>query len=62
MASLPYPPDTASTCTDPHVDGCANCVTNVEPPEDVQRLTLGCLAYYRCGDCGYTWTTDWRCV
>ena len=61
MLSIPPTPDGSSTCTDPHVDGCGGCVTNVEPPEHVERRPDGCSAYYRCNDCGHEWTTAWGC-
>lgn len=61
MASLPYPPDTASTCTDPHVDGCPECVVNTEAPIVLERLNPGCSAAYHCTDCGHSWETAWGC-
>lgn len=61
MSIMPLPTDPSSTCTDPHVDGCGGCVTNVEPPEHVERRPDGCSAYYRCSDCGHEWTTSWGC-
>lgn len=58
--SIPPTPDTASTCTEPHVDGCGSCIYNSEEPllwvPDDQG---GCSCVYRCSDCGYEWTTNY---
>lgn len=55
-------PQVGRSCIEPHVDGCPGCVVNVEPPADVLRLERGCLADYRCTDCGHEWSTSWgRC-
>jgi hypothetical protein len=57
MGVTPDPP----TCTLAHVDGCPDCVLNVEAPEHAETTARGCLAFYRCHDCGHTWETAWGC-
>lgn len=42
------------------VDGCPECVANVEPPLSHIVLELGYRCAYLCSDCGHAWTTDWR--
>lgn len=42
------------------VDGCPECVVNVEPPRSVTTLAGYTHATYLCTDCGHAWTTDWR--
>lgn len=59
--SLPPTPDAPPPCTNPHVDGCPGCVVNSEIPEHVQPTARGCLATYRCTDCGFEWDTAWGC-
>lgn len=61
MPSIPPTPDGPSTCTNPHVDGCDQCVVNSEIPVRVDSTARGCLAEYRCTDCGYKWQTAWGC-
>ncbi len=43
-----------------HIDGCPNCVQNVEPPRSVAFIEGGLRAAYLCTDCGCAWTTDWK--
>ena len=43
-----------------HVDGCPNCVANVEPPKSTAVGDDGALCAYLCSDCGHAWTTSWR--
>lgn len=50
-----------TTCTNPHVDGCPECVVNSEEPTHLTRLPDGCDAAYRCADCGHEWDTAWGC-
>lgn len=61
MAIMPDPAGPPSRCAAAHVDGCPDCVVNVEPPEHVERRPDGCSGFYRCADCGREWTTAWRC-
>jgi hypothetical protein len=61
MASLPHASDTPSTCTAPHLDGCPECVVNVEAASMVVRKDGSCIATYLCTDCGHQWTTSWGC-
>jgi hypothetical protein len=61
MLSIPPTPDIPSTCDSPHVDGCPNCVANVEPPVILDRSLTGCVAAYECTDCGHSWETAWGC-
>lgn len=49
------------TCSNPHLDGCPNCITNTEEPRHMIRLADGCDAGYRCSDCGHEWSTAWGC-
>lgn len=39
------------------VDGCPECVLNVEPPYAVEASTDGYVAAYLCSDCGHAWMT-----
>lgn len=42
------------------VDGCPECVLNVEPP--ITSIPLGGDGYrnaYICSDCGHSWVTEW---
>lgn len=41
------------------VDGCPNCVSNVEPPFSYHELETGWSCSYICRDCSHIWTTDW---
>lgn len=43
-----------------HVDGCPQCVVNVEPPKSSVRRGDATLSAYLCSDCGHAWTTEWR--
>lgn len=43
-----------------YVDGCPECVVNVEPPRSVTTLSDVYRATYLCSDCGHSWFTDWR--
>ena len=63
-------PGSESTATNPpdvyaermsRVDGCPECVTNVEAPSSVYDTADGFLANYVCQSpsCGYAWTTGW---
>lgn len=61
MVSIADPSDTSSTCTLAHVDGCPECIYNTEAPEHTEPTGHGCLATYRCHDCGHTWETAWGC-
>ena len=42
------------------VDGCGECVTNVEAPSSVYATPDGFLANYVCLSCGHAWSTSWR--
>lgn len=42
------------------VDGCPECVVNVEPPQHVEGTADGVRAHYRCTDCGHEWFTSWK--
>ena len=63
-------PETDSTVTPPPdvflsrmatLDGCPECVLNVEPPSSVHDdPPRGFLANYVCMVCGHAWTTAWR--
>ena len=48
-------------CTNPHADGCPGCIINSEIPQHVEATPRGCLATYRCTDCGHAWETAWGC-
>jgi len=62
MAIMPDATDPSSTCTAPHVDGCPECVINVEAAYLHLSFTDACVAAYRCADCGHLWQTSWgRC-
>lgn len=42
------------------VDGCPECVLNVEVPVTSIPLTeIGYRNLYICSDCGHTWATEW---
>lgn len=41
------------------VDGCPDCVTNLEPPYRVEQVARGFIAYYGCEACGFFWNTGW---
>lgn len=58
MSTLQPTPDTP---TDPWalVDGCPECVANVEPPWFVTTVELSYLCAYHCTDCGHSWSTSW---
>jgi len=64
MAIMPAPtdapPDPPPTLWMAAVDGCPECVLNVEPPTSTVALTNGYRNAYLCSDCGHAWTTDWR--
>lgn len=64
MQILPATPDTAPATVQIEaisaVDGCPECVLNVEPPRSTTTLTDGYRNAYLCSDCGHAWTTDWR--
>lgn len=41
------------------VDGCPECVLNVEAPIASMRITDGYRNAYICRDCGFSWSTEW---
>lgn len=43
-----------------NVDGCPECVRNVEPPRSAVPVDQGWRCAYLCSSCGHAWTTDWR--
>ena len=42
------------------VDGCPECVVNVETPSSTYSTPQGTLANYVCLDCGHAWSTSWK--
>ena len=54
-AAYPSP----GSCTEPHIDGCPECVVNVEEPWLHETRPDGCHTAYECSDCGHTWPTNW---
>lgn len=41
------------------VDGCPECVLNLEPPVFATLVGDSWLCTYCCSDCGHSWTTSW---
>lgn len=42
------------------VDGCPECVVNVEAPYVAERVGDEDCCAYACTDCGHWWTTSWK--
>lgn len=61
MHSMPATPDNGPPCSNPHVDGCPECVENTEPPFSKEDVPNGCQCAYICTDCGNRWSTSWWC-
>lgn len=54
------PPGSPPATAYGRVDGCPECVTNVEPPWAVEGTANDYIAAYLCSDCGHRWTTSWK--
>lgn len=59
MSTLSPTPDNSPPCSDPHVDGCPECVVNCEPARVHVEHDKHCAADYQCTDCGHEWSTTW---